>query len=280
MSPAQDLVKKFGEIKTLPHVAIKLTKLMANENTTIKEFEDVIKTDPTLVLRVLRVVNSPYFGLRQQVDSISRALVFIGLKGLRKMVITEALRDVFNGGEQTPQFSRRSLWIHSVAVAICSQMISERIFGIQGENAYICGILHDVGLIVEDQVRHDLFREACANLAPNSFLPELERQYLNTDHCMVGSLVAKEWKIPYEVQAAIKRHHLELESVSPSSITGIIQMAEYLVSKLNYPVMAGITPRLSAPLAAHIKENLQEYKAIAKDFPEQMKKAKEIYETG
>ncbi len=279
MSATQDLVKEFSQLKTLPHVAIRLTKLMADDNTTVKDFEEVIKTDPTLVLRVLRMVNTPYFGLRQKVDSISRALVFIGLKGLRKMVLTEALKEVFNGGEEDPVFSRQRLWVHSAAVAVCSQMISERIFGIQGDNAYLCGILHDVGLIVEDQVRHDLFREACGNLAPDSYLPELERQYLETDHCAVGSLVAEDWKIPSEVRDAIKRHHQDLENVSPSSVTGIVQMAEYLVSKLDYPVMRGMNSRLSPPLVAHIKENIQEYKAIARDFPEEMKKAKQIYES-
>ncbi len=279
MSAAQELVKRFNSLRTLPHVAIRLTKLMADDNTTVKDFEDVIKTDPTLVLRLLKVVNSPYFGLRQRVDSISRAVVFIGLKGLRRMVVTEALREVFSGGEDYQVFSRKNLWVHSAGVAICSQMISERIFGIQGDNAYLCGILHDVGLIVEDQVDHHHFVEVCKSLGAQDSLPDVERSFMGTDHCSVGSVLAEDWKIPHEVRSAIRRHHRSMEDVEPSSLTGIIQMAEYLVSKMNYPALSGIKSQLSAPLAAHMKENLQEYKTIARDFPEEMNKAKEIYES-
>ena len=91
MPTAQALLKKFGDMKTLPHVAIRLTKLLSNENTTMQEFERLIKMDPTLVLRLLRVVNSPYYGVREKIDSISRAVVFVGMKSLRNMIVTTAL---------------------------------------------------------------------------------------------------------------------------------------------------------------------------------------------
>ena len=92
----------------------------------------MIKMDPTLVMRLLKLVNSPFFGLRQEVDSISRAVVVVGTKNLRNMVVTTALKNVFTQTSAEDVFSKVRLWLHSAAVGICSQMISERIFGQKG----------------------------------------------------------------------------------------------------------------------------------------------------
>ena len=248
-----------------------------NKNT---DFEEMIKMDPTLVLRLLRVVNSPYYGLRQKVDSIPRALVVIGMNNLRNMVATEALKDIFKISSNEEIFSRRLLWLHCAAVSICSQMISERIFGQNGENAFLCGILHDIGMIVEDQAVQGLFIQACKAYKPESKpITEYERDIIGTDHCMIGYLLAREWNLPVEVQEGIKQHHKSLKEVSPSSITGIVQIAEYIVSRFDYAAMPGMNAILSLPLAAHIRENIGEYKALAKDLPDEMSKARDLYES-
>jgi putative nucleotidyltransferase with HDIG domain len=280
MATAQALLKKFINVKTLPHVAIRLSKLISDESSTMQEFENLIKMDPTLVLRVLRTVNSSYYGLRQRVDSIARAVIVIGMKNLRNMVVTEALKDIFRQSSDEDIFSRRLLWLHCAAVGICSQMISERIFTQKGEDAFLCGILHDIGMIVEDQVEQDLFFQACKVYEPATKpITDYEREVIGTDHCAIGYLLARDWKLPVEVQEGIKQHHKALEQVSPSSITGIIQIAEYFVSKLNYTAIPGMNAMLSPPLIAHIRDNLEEYKVLIQDFPDEMSKAKDLYES-
>ena len=161
MSSAQQLIKKYTAIKTLPHVVTRLSKLINNENSTMKDFEDVIKTDPTLVVRLLRMVNSPFFGVLQHVESISRAVAFIGMKNLQNMAVTDAMKNIFKDDRASAVFSRKKLWLHCAAVSVCSRMVAERIFAINGDNAYLCGILHDFGLIVEEQVANKPFLEAC-----------------------------------------------------------------------------------------------------------------------
>jgi putative nucleotidyltransferase with HDIG domain len=278
MATAQELIKKFIIARTLPHVSIRLTKLISDENSTMQDFEKMIKMDPTLVLRLLRVVNSAYYGLQQKVYSISRAVVVIGMNNLRNMIVTEALKDIFKENQEQSAFSRNRLWLHSAAVSICSQMISERIFGRNGENAFLCGILHDIGMIIEDQTAHDLFNRACRAYAQGSVsIIEHEKEIIGTDHCEVGYLLAKDWKLPFEVQEGIKQHHDVLKHVSPSSMTGIIQISEYIVVKLEYAAMPGMEPTLSSPLADHLRENVGEYKALVKDLPEEMSRASELY---
>ena len=280
MATAQSLYKKFIAAKTLPHIAIRLTKLISDENSTMQDFEDMIKMDPTLVLRLLGVVNSSYYALRQKVDSISRAVVVVGMNNLRNMVVTEALKDIFKESQGDSDFSRNRLWLHCAAVSICNQMISERIFGQNGEDAFLCGILHDIGMIVEDQTVRDLFSQSCKAYSQDSRpIIDHENEIIGTDHCQLGYLLAKDWKLPLEVQEGIKQHHKILKEVSPSSITGITQISEYIVSKLDYTAMPGMNPVLSSPLAAHIRENVEEYKALVKDLPDEMSKARDLYKS-
>jgi HD-like signal output (HDOD) protein len=280
MKKAETLLKKFNNLKTLPVVAIRLSKLILDDKSTMKDFEEVIKLDPTLVFRLLGLVNSPYYGLHQKVEDISRAVIFIGLKNLRNLVVTEALKDIFKNSSDNGNFSRTRLWLHCAAASIFARMVAERIFEQKGEDAFLCGILHDIGMIVEDQVANDSFSRTCEAFATGTTpITRHEKEILGTDHCSVGFLLAREWNFPIDVQEGIKLHHRFLKSVSPSSIVGINQMAEYFVSRMNYPALPGMSDGLSPPLADHVRNNLDEYDALIEDFPEEMAKAKDLYES-
>jgi putative nucleotidyltransferase with HDIG domain len=278
MPTAKELLNKFSTAKTLPHIAIKLTKLISDENSTMQDFEKMIKMDPTLVLRLLRGANSPYYGLRQKVNSISRAVVVIGINNLRNMIVTEGLKELFKDKKSENVFSRNRLWLHCSAVSICSQMIMERIFGLNGEDAFLCGILHDIGMIVEDQTEPDLFYRVCNTYDKNSKpITDYEKEIVGTDHCAIGYLLAKDWQLPIEIQEGIQRHHKMLDHVSPSSLTGVIQLAEFIVSQLDYTAISGMKAKLSPPLATHIRDNVKEYKALVRELPNEMSKAKDLY---
>ncbi len=280
MPTAQELLKKFSSIETLPHVAFRLTKLISSDNSRMNEFEKLIKLDPALVVRLLRAVNSAYYGLQDEIESISRAVVVIGMNSLRNLVVATGVKDVFAKSSREDLFSRTKLWLHSVAVGICSQMISERIFGRAGDDAYLGGILHDIGMIVEDQVAPDLFIQACTSYTPDtkSFI-ECERELIGTDHCEIGHLLACGWNLPVEVQDGIKDHHNTADEILPSSLAGIIQMADYIVSKLSYKAMPAMQTNLSQNLNSYISENINEYKVLIKDLPGELLKAKELYES-
>ena len=243
----------------------------------MKDFEEVIKTDPTLVVRLLRLVNSPFFGLRQHVDSISRAVAFVGMKNLQNMAVTDALKNLFKRNDASTIFSRKRLWLHCAAVSICSKMLAERIFAINGDNAYLCGILHDFGLIVEEQVAEKDFLEACKACGTTGSLPVYERQFLDTDHCEIGCLMALDWEMPLAIQEAIRDHHTLSDDTDPASLTGILQISEYITGQFDYTTISGSKPQLAPSLISHLQENADEYKVLIDDFPEEMSKAMEIY---
>jgi putative nucleotidyltransferase with HDIG domain len=244
----------------------------------MKDFEEVIKMDPTLVVRLLRLINSPFYGLAQQVDSISRAVAYIGMKNLHNVAVTDALKNIFKTEqEQETIYSRKSLWLHCAAVSICSKMLAERIFAVNGDDAYLCGILHDFGLIVEEQVNYKEFIKACEACGTKGYLPDFENQFLGTDHCKIGYQMTKEWDMPVEIQEAIRDHHTVDESITPESLTGIIQIAEYITGQLGYTELKDASPELSPNLVKHLQENADEYKVLIDDLPDEMSKAQDLY---
>lgn len=277
MSKAKKFIRKFKDIKTLPHVVTNLSSLIANDNSTMKDFEDVIKMDPILVVRLLRLVNSPFYGLTQRVDSISRAVAFLGMKNLHNLAVTDALKNIFREEGQSRAFSRKRLWLHCAAVSICAKMIAERIFGVNGDDAYLCGILHDFGLIVESQVDPENFFAACDACGDGNSLTKHEQELLGTDHCEIGSLLTIDWGMPETIQEAIRNHHFESGTYEPASLTGIIQIAEYITGQLGYTALADVTPELPSHLVAHMQENMDEYKVLIEDLPEEMTNAQDLY---
>jgi HD-like signal output (HDOD) protein len=278
MSSADKLIKKYTAMKTLPHAVTRLSKLINDDSATMKDFEDVIKMDPTLVVRLLRLVNSPFFGLRQHVDSISRAVAFIGMKNLQNMAVTDALKNIFTQKDTSTGFSRKRLWLHCAAVSICSKMLAERIFAINGDDAYLCGILHDFGIIVEEQVARSAFLQACTACGTSGSLTEHEQEFLGTDHCQIGYLMTVAWEMPIPIQEAIRDHHTLSDDTDPASMTGILQIAEYITGQFDYiPISSSEPPQLTPALVFHLQENADEYKVLIDDFPEEMNKAKDIY---
>lgn len=277
MSYAQTFIAKFKDIQPLPHVVSTLSRLIADNESTMKDFEEVIKMDPILVSRLLRLVNSPFYGLAQTVDSIGRAVAFLGMKNLHNLVVADALKNIFISPDANPIFSKKRLWLHCAAVSICSKMVAERIFGINGDDAFLCGILHDFGLLVEEQVKPEPFHRICATCSNTSLLIDMERQEFATDHCEICYNMTLDWNMPITIQEAIRDHHLLSATLVPSSLAGIVQISEYIASQLGYPTLPNMTTQISPPLLDHLQENMDEYNVLIEDLPDEMAKAQSIY---
>jgi len=277
MVSAQELIKNFSELKTLPFVVIRVSQLAASNASTMHDFEDVIKLDPVLVTRLLKLVNSSYFGLPNKIESISKAVVFAGMKNLRNLVAIESLRGLFKDcGDNS--FSRENLWLHSATVAILADMIAKRIFSIESEDIFLAGIIHDIGLIVEDQLTGEGLRKVC-DAYKNSDAPLVtcEKSILGTDHCQVGELLASSWHLDDVVLEAIASHHDTSRLYPVSSVVSILQLAEYLAGRMNYMAINGRIEPLAPHLVQHVKNMKADYKIIIRDLPGEMAKAKELY---
>ncbi len=190
----EHLTEKFNSLKTLPHVAIRLTKMLSTKKYSIADYEEVIRYDAALVMRLFRLVNSAFFSLQDKVETISDAVSFVGVDNLRNMVVVEALRDIFSGDTDGSLFSRKKLWLHSVATAVCAKMIAERLFGLKGEDSFLCGLLHDIGIMVEDQGIPEKFNKMLSTYESDKGLfIEHEKKVIGVNHCETGFWLARSW---------------------------------------------------------------------------------------
>jgi len=280
MTPAEALIKKFGSIKTLPSIVSRLALLINDENSTMQDFEEVIRLDPALVARLLTLVNSSFFSLVRKVDSIPRAVALLGMKNLHNIAVTDTIQRMLRNHSGTTEFSPYRLWLHSAASGICGKMIAERIFTLNGDDAYLCGIIHDIGLIIIMGADPEAFLHLIGQLEPGGpSIVTLEQQMFQTDHSEIGYILSQEWHLPETVAAAIRDHHVDGNSdIAPHSPTGILQISEYIVHQLNFPaIKEGLVINLAPSLAAHLQNNMEEYRVLAEDLPEELEKTKNMY---
>ena len=275
---AARLIKKYKRGNTLPHIVTRLAQLINDDSSTLRDFEEIISLDPALVGRLLTLVNSSYYGLVHKVDSVSRAIALLGMKNLHNIAVTDALKGMFRSNRKNSAFSHDRLWIHCAASGICSKMIAERIFSINGDDAYLADILHDIGLIVEWQGAEKKFLEMYSRLQPDGpSIIELEQEYIGTDHCEIGYLLAEEWQMMDSLSEAIRDHHTVDQDIAPESLTGILQISEYILNQLDFTLKENIPVSLPDALVLHIQESVDEYQVLAEDLPEEIERIRNLY---
>jgi HD-like signal output (HDOD) protein len=131
----------------------------------------------------------------------------LGCKQIRNLAITASVSDLFKKNEPIGTYRRTNLWRHFIAVGICARLIAMRLRLANFEDAFLAGLLHDLGIILEDQHAQGQFAAAMLALDPNRTLIEIEREHLGFDHTLVGDRLAARWRMPESVQAAMRYHH-------------------------------------------------------------------------
>jgi HD-like signal output (HDOD) protein len=182
-------------------------------NSTAQDLNRIITNDPALGARILKVVNSAFYGLPGQIGSINRAIVLLGLNAVKNIAIAASLAKLFRGGQICPKFNARDLWTHSVAVGTCTRLLAEELgLGLPDE-AFLAGLIHDMGIMVEMQARRAKFVEALEMLdtTPGTTLRHAETIALGADHEQFGAALCRLWKFPTSFSFVTGYHHHPLD---------------------------------------------------------------------
>jgi len=210
---SKEVVKKalaaVGEIATLPEVTVKIIEVVEDPKGTARELHEVIKRDPALSAKVLKVVNSAFYGLPGQVASVDRAIVLLGLSAVKNIAIAASISRLFNGSQKSELFDARELWKHSVAVGVAAKKISQLAGDLAGhEEMFLAGLIHDLGLLIERQAFASQLNEVVRTKmeTQESFL-NLERRLIGATHQEFGDALTLRWKFPRHLRAAVGFHH-------------------------------------------------------------------------
>lgn len=221
-----------GDIATLPEVTIKIIEIVEDPKSTARDLHEVIKNDPALSAKVLKVVNSAFYGLPGQVASVDRAIILLGLSAVKNIAIAASIARLFKGRRISEHFSAADLWRHSVAVAVAAHDIAKALpHPAMVDEIFAAGMIHDLGTMVERQAFPDQFAEIinrCVEDPELDFL-DCERQMLGADHQAFGVGLTTKWKFPRHLRAAVGFHHNpEALSVELRNMAMLIRVADNL----------------------------------------------------
>jgi HD-like signal output (HDOD) protein len=225
-------IASIGDLATLPEVTIKIIELVENPKSTARDLHEVIKNDPALSVKVLKVVNSAFYGLPGQVASVDRAIILLGLSAVKNIAIAASIARLFKGSRISEQFSASDLWRHSVAVAVAARTIAKLApHPAMADEIFVAGLIHDLGTLIERQAYPDQFAEVIDRcLTEGGNFLECEREIIGADHQAFGVALTTKWKFPRHLRAAVGFHH-NPDALSPElrNMAVLIQAADTLV---------------------------------------------------
>jgi putative nucleotidyltransferase with HDIG domain len=241
------LASHIAEISSLPTVAIQIANLANDSDTDCDEMVQAIRSDPALAMRMMRTVNSSFYGLTSKVSDLKQGVVLVGFEEVRKLALTAYVAPLFRQSTGYGAYTRRGLWNHMVATGVVAELIARECGGIQPQQAYLAGLLHDVGIILIDQYLHKLFQRIVDQLTEETPLCEVEIEVLGFDHQALGAHVAARWNLPEHLVDAIRHHHaLRDQGDSQSSMVQVVALAD-IVCQLKHCPPLGVRHSQAPP---------------------------------
>lgn len=227
------LISKSHHMGTLPVVFHHLVRVLQNSASSIEEISEVITTDPTLTAKLLRLVNSPFYGLAYKIDTIPRAVVMVGTRQIIMLAMGTVLLTVFKG-LPVSLINMQSFWTHSISTGVAARLIAKKVGTQHSESFFVAGLLHDIArlLIYTQLPKHALYilSEAKRRQEP---VFDIERECLGFTHEELGRELLTAWHCPEELTERVATHH-NLQPKTNSREEVILPLSNVLSKALGY----------------------------------------------
>ncbi len=249
-----EILKKLDSIKdipTLPTIIFELNELLQDPNTPITEISDIIEKDQAMSLRVLKLVNSAFYGIHKEVNDIGNAIVLLGFNTVRNAIVSLGVINSFLGIKALEGFDIRDFWKHSLAVAVVSKSLAEKTKIASPDSCFVGGLLHDIGKVILAQYFQDLFEKVWnAAKRENISFYEAEKQEISIDHAIIGAHLATNWELPENFIDVIRWHHDVRNDTESKKMILIIYLSDIIVNSYNSDPDGNIDLSLMHPAAS------------------------------
>jgi len=206
------VLKRVKDIPSLPQLVVETLNKLDDPKSSAADVGHKLSLDEGLLVRVLRLANSAYYGLPRKITGVSEAVSYLGFKTVKSIVLAATVYKFMDGSFSGYALDRGALWRHSQSVAVTSRHIAERTGHADPEEAYIGGMMHDLGkTVLNDYVRFGY--GVILRMVEEDKLTfcEAERSVLGFDHAQVGGLVLEQWNLPESYALAASHHHMPWE---------------------------------------------------------------------
>lgn len=231
------IVQTIEEIPTLPVIASQIRSLLKNDDTTVKHLENIIMRDPPLAAKILKLVNSSFYGLLNKVSTIEHALVILGFQEVRNVVLGFSLQNHFPDDNAT--IDRTRFWKHAI---VCSQIAKYlgKHFRIPDDGTFfLSGLIHDIGKLVIDQYFPDEFVRIVETVSTGqTTFSQAEKSVLGVTHYQIGAKLLQQWQFPPRVVMQVFYHHAPWHDKNFTSESIVVYLANMFTKMTGYSCLA------------------------------------------
>jgi putative nucleotidyltransferase with HDIG domain len=234
------VLRKVKDIPSLPEIVNKVMELVSNPRSSAGELSNVIEHDPGLTTKVLRMVNSAYYGFPKQISSVQQAIMILGFTTMRGLVLSTSIFKIFTPKDSSSgkTLDYKEFWKHSITTALNARIISENLKLTEIGDAFSCGILHDIGKIVLDQYDHTDYVTVFKKLGKfytSEKMIEAEEEVIGINHADIGYRLADKWNLPANLSETMRCHHNPLEAISYTRLVCVVYIANIFANIINKP---------------------------------------------
>ena len=227
----EEIAGTLGDLPALPDVALRAMRLAENPEWSIHELDATIRRDQALAARFLRLANSAFFGARAKIGTLDRAINMVGITRVRSVLLAAALEGLHEG--KRSNFKGKILWEHALAVGCISQHIAQAHRRSDSEEAFMAGLLHDIGRPILDQMLGDQYAEVIALIKDGvaASLLSAEQRVFRFDHTDIGFVAVSGWGFPPAIAEAIRFHHDPTMAEADRPLCATVSLANSMCAK-------------------------------------------------
>lgn len=204
---ARDLITDNLELVSLPEIVVRLNEMINDPECSTADISQVISQDAALTARLLKIVNSPFYGFPSQVDTISMAITIVGTRQLRDLVMATAIVKKFNNIPAS-LVSPELFWRHNIACAAAARTLAMNLGFSNSERFFVAGLLHDIGKLVMYLTQPELSRQIITQAGQHDIaLATLEKTTFGFDHAELGGELLRSWHLPESLVEPVACHH-------------------------------------------------------------------------
>ncbi|MGE5362995.1 MAG: HDOD domain-containing protein [Bacteroidota bacterium] len=220
-------------LPTIPSLMLEINKLLEKPQTTNTELANIIGKDQGIASKVLSIANSPFYGLPRKVSTIDFAIIIIGLQDIRNIVTALSMVEAFKN-KTDRVLDYKDFWMHSIITGLAAKKIAEDLGYRSGSEAFVSGLLHDLGISIIHKYLHSVFQVICHSVENEKYsFQDAEIEALGLTHQDIGKYLGIKWNLPPAHCDTILNHHMPSQATENKLLTSVVHIADYATQVLD-----------------------------------------------
>jgi len=227
----QDLAMSAGDVPPFPAIAMEAVECTNSPRSSAAELQEIIARDQALTSKILKIVNSAMYCFQREVSTLTHAVAILGMDTIRSIIVAASIHQMFrHGTARRTDLQTQLLWAHSLGTATASRHLARQTGYENPEEAYIGGLLHDIGKMTMIRNRPETYAEVLADVYGGmGSAYEVEIEAFGYSHAQVGALLARKWNFPSRLGRGILYHHAPEAAPEDRLLASIVNLADAIM---------------------------------------------------